>query len=528
MELRPYQNEAVDSILKSWEDGKDKVILSLATGLGKTIVFSKLVEKRTTDGSRALILAHREELLTQARDKIKLTSNLDTVLEKAESKALGSKENIVVASVQTLTNEARLNKYPKDYFSTIVVDEAHHTLADSYMRILNHFEGAKILGVTATCDRGDKRNLGEFYEDIAYQYGMRQGIKDGYLSPIKSLMIPLELNLNDVSISNGDYALNEVGNAIEPYLSQIALEMVKYCKNRKTVVFLPLVKLSQEFSELLNLYGLTSVEINGNSQNREKILEDFHNGEYQVLCNSMLLTEGWDEPSVDCIVILRPTKIRSLYEQMVGRGTRLYEGKEDLLLLDFLWLSEKHSLCHPANLFCESEDEAKRVTDKIANSDGALDILDAQDEVERDIIKEREQSLAETLEKNKRKARRLIDPIEYFLSIADASLIDYEPTMPWEMAPASQKQIDALIKWGIDVNKITSAGLASRLLSKLISRSDFNLATPKQIRALEKYGFYHVGTWSFSAASKMISLIASNSWIVPYWIDAKSYKPQED
>lgn len=528
MELRPYQIKAVDSILNSWEDGKDKVILSLATGLGKTIVFSKVVEKRTADGSRALILAHREELLNQARNKIKLTSNLETVLEKAESSAVGKKENIVVASVQTLSNEARLTKFPKNYFNTIVVDEAHHTLADSYLRILNYFEGAKVLGVTATCDRGDKRSLGEYYEDIAYQYGMRQGIKDGYLSPIKSLMIPLELDLNDVSISAGDYALNEVGNAIEPYLNQIALEMVNHCKNRKTVVFLPLVKLSQEFSELLNLYGLTSVEVNGNTENREKILEDFHNGEYQVLCNSMLLTEGWDEPSVDCIVILRPTKIRSLYEQMVGRGTRLSEGKKDLLLLDFLWLSEKHSLCHPASLFCDSEEEAKRVTDKIANSDGALDILDVQDEVERDIIKEREKSLATVLLENKRKARKLIDPIEYFLSIADASLVDYEPTMSWEMAPASQKQIDALIKWGIDVEKITSAGLASRLLSKLITRSDFNLATPKQIRALEKYGFYHVGEWSFNAASKMINLIASNSWRVPYWIDVNTYKPMED
>ena len=525
MELRPYQIKAVDSILKSWEDGKNKVVLSMATGTGKSNCFSKIIEKRVSNGSKALVLAHREELLTQAADRIKLTTNIDSAMEKASSTAVGSDKQVVVASVQTLSNDKRLAKYPSNYFETIVVDEAHHTLADSYLKILNHFDTAKVLGVTATCDRGDKRSLGEYYEEIAYEYGMRQAIKEGYLSPIKAQMIPLELDISDVSLSKGDYALNEVGDALTPYLNQIALEMVKYCQNRKTVVFLPLVKISQDFCELLNLHGLSAVEVNGNSKDREKILQDFHNGEYQVLCNSMLLTEGWDEPAVDCVVILRPTKVRALYQQMVGRGTRLSPGKKDLLLLDFLWMTQKHNLCHPSNLICESDELADKVMEKVTNSSSGIDILDAEKEVERDIILEKEEALKKQLEENKKKKRQSVDPIEYALSIADADLVDYEPVMMWEQAPASQKQLDALEKWGIDVSTVTCAGMASLLLDRLFRRKDMNLATPKQIRTLEKFGFYHVGERDFANASKMISLIANNSWKLPHWINAETYRP---
>jgi superfamily II DNA or RNA helicase len=125
-------------------------------------------------------------------------------------------------------------------------------------------------------------------------------------------MIPLELDIRNVGLSNGDYAVGEIGSSLEPYLNQIALEMLNYCKGRKTVVFLPLVKTSQKFCELLNVHGLNAVEVNGNSKDREQILADFEAGEYDVLCNSMLLTEGWDCPAVDTIVVLRPTKVRSL------------------------------------------------------------------------------------------------------------------------------------------------------------------------------------------------------------------------
>ena len=296
-----------------------------------------------------------------------------------------------------MMREKRLEQFPKDYFNTIVVDEAHHAISDSYQRVLNHFEQAKILGVTATPDRGDLRNLGSFFDSMAYEYTLPKAIKDGYLSKIKALTIPLKLDLTSVSQQAGDFKASDVGTALDPYLHQIANEMALHCKDRKTVVFLPLIATSQKFCEILREKGFSAAEINGESTDRAEILKDFDQGKYQVLCNSMLLTEGWDCPSVDCIVVLRPTKIRSLYAQMVGRGTRLYPGKDHLLLLDFLWHTERHDLCRPAHLIAGSEDIAKKMTEQINESQLALDLEDVEEKAESDVVAEREAALANQL-----------------------------------------------------------------------------------------------------------------------------------
>lgn len=199
--LRPYQQEAVKAIHKEWDDGRKNVLLVLPTGTGKTVCFSQVIKDQISDGSRALIIAHRGELLEQAADKLKRNNGVDSALEKAESSSLNSIFPVTVASVQSLSQVSRLNKFPKDYFKTIVIDEAHHAMSDSYQRVLQHFDSAKVLGVTATPDRADQRNLGQFFECKAYEYTMRQAIKDGYLSPIKAQMIPLELNISNVGLS---------------------------------------------------------------------------------------------------------------------------------------------------------------------------------------------------------------------------------------------------------------------------------------------------------------------------------------
>lgn len=525
MVLRPYQNQAVQAIRDQWKEGYQKTLLVLPTGTGKTIVFAKVVEEETQDGSKALILAHRGELLEQASTKLMETSGLDSALEKAESTSIGSKKQVTVASVQTLSQEKRLTSFSKDYFKTIVVDEAHHSMSDSYQRILTHFEGANVLGVTATPDRSDQRSLSKYFDSKAYEYSMHQAIREGYLCPVKAQMIPLELDIHSVGVSNGDYAVGEIGSALEPYLNQIALEMLKYCKGRKTVVFLPLIKTSQKFCELLNLHGIKAAEVNGTSKDRDEILADFEAGEYDVLCNSMLLTEGWDCPAVDCIIVLRPTKIRSLYQQMVGRGMRLAPNKKDLLLLDFLWMTERHDLCRPSALVSKDVGLAKRIDQMMMDKESGIDLLDAEKEAESDAIQEREDALARELAAMRRKKQKLVDPIQYAFSIAAEDLANYEPTFMWEMGPATEKQINYLEKHGIHPESVTSCGMASMLIDKLKSRQVEGLATPKQIRFLERYGFFHVGMWAFDAASKMITRIADNSWMLPRGISATSYQP---
>ena len=396
---------------------------------------------------------------------------------------------------------------------------------ESSIRVLAYFDSAKVLGVTATPDRADQKNLGQFFDSKAYEYTLNQAVRDGYLCPVKAQMIPLELDINSVGISGGDYAVGEIGSALEPYLNQISLEMLNYCKGRKTVVFLPLVKTSQRFCELLNLHGLRAAEVNGNSKDRDKILKDFDSGEYDVLCNSMLLTEGWDCPSVDCIVVLRPTKVRSLYQQMVGRGMRLSPNKTELLLLDFLWMTERHDLCRPSALISKDQDIAVRIDKKMMDKEGGIDLIAAEDEAEGDAIREREESLARELEAMRKRQRKLVDPIQYAFSIAAEDLANYTPTFAWEMSPPTARQIDYLEKHGIFAGQIQNCGMASLIIEKLKNRQIEGLATPKQIRFLERYGFYHVGTWSFEAASKMITRIASNNWFLPRGVDAKNYQP---
>lgn len=339
MELRPYQQQAKDAIFSEWENGIKKTLLVLPTGCGKTIVFAKVAEECVKGGSRVLILAHRGELLDQAADKIGKSTGLGCATEKAEQTCLGSWFRIVVGSVQSMMREKRLNQFPNDYFNTIIIDEAHHCISDSYQKVLRHFPDAEVLGVTATPDRGDMQNLGTVFESLAYEYTLPKAIKEGYLSPIKAVTIPLKIDMSAVGVQAGDFKSGDIATALDPYLESIAEEMEKYCSNKKTVVFLPLVKTSQKFRDILNNHGFKAAEVNGDSKDRAEILEAFDKDQYNVLCNSMLLTEGWDCPSVDCIVVLRPTKVRSLYCQMVGRGTRLSPetNKDHLLLLDFGW-----------------------------------------------------------------------------------------------------------------------------------------------------------------------------------------------
>lgn len=524
MELRPYQQEAREAIFEQWDSGVLKTLLVLPTGCGKTIVFAKVTEDCVRRGDRVLILAHRGELLEQAADKIRQSTGLGCAVEKAEETCMGSWFRVVVGSVQSMMREKRLGQFPEDYFQTIIIDEAHHCISDSYQKVLNHFSSAKILGVTATPDRGDMRNLGSYFESLSYEYTLPKAIKEGYLSPIKALTIPLKIDMTGVGVQAGDFKASDISTALDPYLQGIAQEMGKYCKDKKTVVFLPLVKTSQKFRDLLNTYGFRAAEVNGDSQDRSEVLEAFDRGEYNVLCNSMLLTEGWDCPSVDCVVVLRPTKVRSLYCQMVGRGTRLSPGKDHLLLLDFLWHTERHELCHPASLICQDEEVAKKMTEHIEQAGCPVDIEEAEKTAAEDVVAQREEALAKQLEEMKRRKKKLVDPLQFEMSIQAEDLSGYVPAFGWEMGPPSEKQKATLEKLGILPDQIENAGKAAKILDRLDKRKEEGLTTPKQIRFLEGRGFQHVGTWQFETARKLIDRIAANGWRIPQGINPQEYK----
>lgn len=547
MALRPYQLNAVKAVHKEWNSGNKNTLVVMPTGTGKTIVFSQIVKDQVAKGEKVLILAHREELLKQAADKLKASSGMESALEKAANTSIGSGLDVVVGSVQTLRQKSRLEKFSKDYFGTIIIDEAHHSAADSYKNILEYFNQAKVLGVTATPDRADMKSLSDVFDSLAFEYKLPEAINDGYLCKIRTKTIPLKVDISKVHTLAGDFNPNELGQALDLYLEAIADSIVKECKGRKTVIFTPLVRISQRLNELLKDRGVNTVEVNGSSKDREEILKDFESGKYDAMTNAMLLTEGWDCPSVDCIICLRPTKSRSLYAQIVGRGTRLCKGKDNLLILDYLWLSGKHSLCHPSDIFCEDAEVAARTTKKLADyaatDCGGLDgpdgtdliqaIQEAQEEMENEKrqmmrrIEEQEEAVRKRLAEQRQKRKGLVDPFQYMFSIESTAIRDYKPTFGWETKAPSKKAKDAIEGYGVDASNIESAGLASLILKELMKRWDSGMATPKQIRFLENRDFRHVGRWTKAYASGVIGTISDHDWSLPNNFAASKWDHEE-
>ena len=526
IQLRPYQSEAIDAIFRQWDGENNRTLLVLPTGCGKTICFAMVTKRLVDAGKRVLILAHRAELLDQAADKLLKATGIYSCMEKAKDSALGRMEMVTVGSVQTMQNQKRLSLFPRDYYDAIIIDEAHHCISQSYRNVIDYFSEACLLGVTATPDRGDMRGMNDVFNSIAYEYSLFEAIKSGYLSKIIVQTIPLKIDLSGVHISQGDFAVNEVGNALDPYLPLIAAEMKKYCKNRKTVVFLPLVQTSQKFRDYLNENGFSACEVNGNSKDREEVLADFDSGKYNVICNSMLLTEGWDCPSVDCVIVLRPTKVRALYSQMIGRGTRLSEGKENLLVLDFMWQTERHDLCRPACLIGKEQKKADQIMEVIdEDTDHAWDLSEAEavaEEKEASAAADRERALADALAQNAKKKGRAINILDLEV------LLHFKPEAPvwgWETQEASERQKEALLNQGINADGM-NAGTANKWLDKLSERRNKGLATIKQINQLQKRGFQRVGEWTFEEASAMITRIANAGWRNPNGVNPKEYLPE--
>lgn len=532
MELRPYQNRAVSAVEDAYESVRSALIV-MATGTGKTIVMSALADRELRRGGRVLILAHRGELLEQAKDKLMKATGIEAGMEKAELTSDTDAETppymVVVGSVQSMCRPARLARFHADDFSLVMIDECHHALAGTYRTVIDHFPVAKLLGVTATPDRGDLRSLGTVFEKIAFEYSIVEAIKDGYLSPIRAQTIPLKIDITGVAKQNGDYQAAGLGSALAPYLRQICREIKARAADRKTVVFTPLIATSRLMLEYFAEIGMASVvkEVNGESPDRAETLAWFDSAPKGcVVLNSMLLTEGWDSPSADCICVLRATQSRGLYVQMVGRGTRLCLGKQNLLILDFLWMTQTHDLCRPAVLLSADDEVCEAITRKQEAKAGVEDLElspETLEEGESETVKQRHKALAKKLEEQRRKKGNLVDPLQYAYSIEDINLTNYQPLTNRDAASPTMEQVERLEKMGFGCPD--SFGAAELLIKTGEDRHQRGMAAPKEIRLLERRHFKNVAQWTHEQASKMIRRMVACGWRIPNGIHPETYTP---
>lgn len=496
MELRQYQTEFIDAVTHSFGEGHRRLMAVAATGAGKTILAAELMRR---EQGNCLFLAAARELINQNADKYTVHTGERAGIEMGAQSARVGVDRVVVATTQSF--HRRLDRYEPDHFNLIIVDECHSgTLGDAAQKIFNHFSYAKILGITATPFRSDRKELGNFYEKIAIDIGLDRLIREGYLSRIQIKSFPMSVDLRDVKMSGGDYSTSDLGAVIEPILQEAANQLVTHAADRrKIVIFLPLVKTSIRMARILNDMGIKAVHVSGEDSSQ---LREFTHGDARVICNAQLLSTGWDCPPVDCILVLRPTKSLALYQQFVGRGTRIYEGKDKLLLLDPLFLTDDHRLITPARLVARDEEQAKAMMEKIAE-DGGGDLLG----VEVDIEEKRADALRARMEAKQKKKGRVVDAIEFAMACGDMETAEFQPEFGWEVNPPSPKQMEALARAGFDTEEITTRGQASKVLDLLFLRRQKGLATPKQLKLMKQHGHPAPADATFDEASK--------------WIDAK-------
>lgn len=337
MQLRKYQVEALDAIDDALEKGVRRPLVVLPTGGGKTVVFAQLPKRH--DG-KMLVLAHRQELLTQAQEKIRWANpDLSVEIEQGQNVA-DMKSDVVVASTATLgrANSSRLEKFHPHQFATIVIDEAHHAAAPSYKRILDYFKPNLQLGVTATPQRGDKTRLTDVFDEIVYFKTIQELIEDGYLSNLAGYRIRTSTDISGVTTRGGDWAEGELSEAVNnDERNRLAVEAWRDKANgKKAVVFCVDVQHAKDMADTFNKAKIPTGVITGAMKDDERslVLNAFRMGNVKVLANCMVLTEGFDEPSIEAIILARPTKSQLLYTQIVGRGTRLHPGKDRCIIID--------------------------------------------------------------------------------------------------------------------------------------------------------------------------------------------------
>lgn len=546
MQLRPYQQETIESLWRAYDNGYKAPLAVLATGLGKTVIFAQFIKQfLARSDKRVLVLAHRAELIWQAKSKIEKVCCCSVGVEMGEHRAMTYgmfRDRVIISTIQTQIaggESGRMANFDAEEFGLIVIDEAHHAISPSYRRVIKHYcaEGALLLGVTATPDRGDKKSLGRAFDTVAQDYDVADGIRDGWLTPIQQRMVTITgLDFSQIRTTAGDLNGGDLAEEMEKEsnLYGIADATVKIVEGRKTLVFCASVKQTERLTEIINRYKPDSaICIDGKApkSERAKVLEDYHNGKYQFLVNCALFTEGFDEPDTACVVFARPTKSRALYAQMLGRGTRPFSGvasllgdkytpderkdliahssKPNVLVLDFVGNCGRHKLVTSIDILggCGSkpyEDEviakAKKLVEQSSKIGNAILTDEALEKARLEAEERRKQAIAKRIGL-KASASFVTTDVSPF----DVLGIPRPIAKGWNrVKKVSDKMLQSLIRFKVPNADKLNFTEAQAILSECIRRAQKGMPTLAQQQLLIKLGVrYPVRT--FEEASQIIS-----------------------
>ncbi len=540
MNLRPYQLAASDAIFKEWQDN-DSTLVVMPTGGGKTILFADVI--RRVFPKRALVVAHREELIFQARDKIQRVTGLSADVEMGEYRAEGGlfgQASVVVSTIQTQCSGGdgggRMSKFDPQRFGVLIIDEAHHATSPSYRRVIDYYRtnpALKVLGVTATPDRADEEALGQVFQSVAFDYEVLDAIHDGWLVPIEQQMVHVEgLDYSSVRTTAGDLNGGDLAAVMEAEknLQQMASASLEIIGSRRALVFTSSVKAAEMTAEIFNRHRAEMAAwVCGKTDRdeRRKVLADFAAGKIQVVCNCGVLTEGFDDPGVEVVIMGRPTKSRSLYSQMVGRSTRPLPGvvdgpetaderkaaiaasaKPSCLVVDFVGNAGKHKLVTSADILGGkvSEEALELAMERTLKAGGPVKMAEALDEAEAELQEQKRLAEAARRARLVATARFTTQTVDPF----DVLHLDPVKARGWDnVKQLTEKQRSLLAKQGINPDNLSFAQ-GKQLISEIFRRWDGKLCSFKQAKVLRKYG-YDTDV-SFKVASAMIDALAKNRW----------------
>jgi len=542
VKLRSYQQAAVDAVFEAWQAARSTLIVQ-PTGTGKTIVFAHVIDR--LPAGRVMVLAHREELIFQAADKIRCVTGRPPDIEMAEMRAdhgpLWDRSRVIVSSIQTQcagrNGDARMKRFDPGEFSLVIIDEAHHATAPTYRRVLGHYHqnpNLRVLGVTATPDRHDEKALGQIFESVAHDYELVDAIQDGWLVPIRQRAVYVEgLDYSSVRTTAGDLNGADLARVLEyeETLHGIAYPTMELAAGRKTLVFAASVAHAERLCEIFNRHKPECARfVTGTTpkDERREMFADYARGGFQILVNVGVATEGFDEPGIQAIVMARPTKSRALYAQMAGRGTRPLPGLVDGIdtaegrraciadspkpaceIIDFVGNSGRHRLITTADILGGnySDDVLERARKAARDAGGApVDMLDALADAERQLAEERARARRAALRMKATYRTQAVDPF---------GVLGVEPRRErgWDKGrQPSEKMLALLERQGIDTSGLTFTQ-ARQLVGEVIARFERKACTYKQARVLARFGY--PTDVPFAEASRIIDRIAANGWRRP-------------